>query len=113
MVSARLIGDTATFAVETSGPHLAQDLTGRGIPATWLRPPELGGTVQPAEVVMDVGETRKIPAGPGLVLEITRKLQAQRSQWDRYLIELMHQDSLAAGIEYLLGYPRHLPAALA
>lgn len=54
---------------------------------------------------MDVGETKQLPAGPGLVLEITRKLQTQRSQLDRYLIELMHQDSLAAGIEHLLDDP--------
>jgi hypothetical protein len=105
VICTRLIGDMATFVVETSGPRLAEDLTGRGVPATWVRPAELGGVLQPGEVVMEIDDSKSSPAGGRLTLELTRKLQTQRSELDRYLIELLHQESWAAGIRHLLDAP--------
>lgn len=44
---ARLIGDLAVFAVETSGPALAKSLGDAGFEARWVRPPEAVGDLAP------------------------------------------------------------------
>ncbi|QKW22250.1 hypothetical protein HUT16_27110 [Kitasatospora sp. NA04385] len=105
VLCARLIGDMAVFTVETSGPRLADDLTGRGLPATWVRFPAPDGPVQPGEVVMEIDTSRSLATGPGGSLILQKKLQAQRSELDRYMIELMDQDSWVAGIRHLAHAP--------
>jgi hypothetical protein len=50
---ARLIGDLATFTVETSGPILADTLREVGLDAEWIRPPG-AGELAPGEVVMEI-----------------------------------------------------------
>ncbi|MFJ8442297.1 hypothetical protein [Kitasatospora griseola] len=105
VVCARLIGDMAVFTVETSGPRLAEDLTGRGVPATWVRAPQLGGQLQPGEVVMEIDNSQLLATGSGGSLVLQKKLQVQRSELDRYLIELMDQRSWAAGIRHLADAP--------
>ncbi|MGX4733124.1 hypothetical protein [Kitasatospora griseola] len=105
VVCARLIGDMAVFAVETSGPRLAEDLTGRGLPASWVRPPAFGGQLQPGEVVMEIDNSQALATGSGMSLVLQKKLQVQRSELDRYLIELMDQKSWAAGIRHLTDAP--------
>jgi len=109
---ARIIGDYAVFNVETSGPALAEALRRAGLDAQWVVPPAEGPTeLQPGQVVMNITTTAVAPAPPGLVralhrpgvtMELTRTLQMRRSELDRYLIELLDQNTWIEGIRYLL-----------
>ena len=101
MACARLISDLAVFAVETSGPTLADALCQAGLDAEWVRPPGLGD-LRPGEVVMEIRRktSRRLPDGK--TLEFSRTLQMQRSELDRYLIELLEMGTWAEGIGYLL-----------
>lgn len=104
VAAARLIGDVMTLTVETSGPSLAADLTARGIPAQWVRPPGTGELVA-GEVVMEMHSQAEWRASNGLTATLSRTLQVRPSEMDRYLIELMDQDCWAAGIRHLLLSP--------
>ncbi|MFF3257026.1 hypothetical protein ACFYWP_40010 [Actinacidiphila glaucinigra] len=104
VATARLIGDIMTFVVETSGPSLAADLTARGIPAQWVRPPGTNDLTA-GEVVMELHSQADWHAPNGLTAKLTRTLQLRRSEMDRYLIELLDQDCWAAGIRHLLLSP--------
>ncbi|MFJ9381612.1 hypothetical protein [Streptomyces sp. NPDC101455] len=104
VAAARLIGDVMTVVVETSGPSLAADLTARGIPAQWVRPPGTGDLVA-GEVVMELRSQAEWRAPNGLTAKLSRTLQLRPSEMDRYLIELMDLDCWAAGIRHLLLSP--------
>ncbi len=104
VAAARLIGDVMTFVVETSGPSLAADLTARGLPAQWVRPPGTEDLVA-GEVVMEMHSRAEWRTPNGLTAELSRTLQLRRSEMDRYLIELLDQDCWAAGIRHLLLSP--------
>jgi hypothetical protein len=108
---ARIIGDYATFYVETSGPALADSLRRAGIDAHWLLPPaQQYRELQPGEVVMEMTTSTITPAsenvtrafGPGVTLELSRTLQMQRSELDRYLIEMPDQATWIEGTRHLL-----------
>ena len=104
VICARLIGDVTVFMVETSGPGLAQQLQAFGVPARWVRPPSRGGELEPGEVVMEMTTVARTPIG-NRVLENTRTLQMQRSELDRYLIELIDPAIWTAGIRHLFENP--------
>ncbi|MFD3580931.1 hypothetical protein [Streptomyces sp. NPDC058683] len=104
IAAARLIGDVMTFAVETSGPSLAADLTTRDIPAQWVRPPGTEDLVA-GEVLMEMHSRAEWRIPNGLTAKLSRTLQLRRSEMDRYLIELLDQDCWAAGIRHLLLSP--------
>ncbi|WP_333736215.1 hypothetical protein [Streptomyces sp. IBSBF 2806] len=104
VAAARLIGDVMTFVVETSGPSLATDLTARGIPAQWVRPPGTEDLVA-GEVVMEMHSQTEWRTPNGLTATLSRTLQLKPSEMDRYLIELLDQDCWAAGIRHLLLSP--------
>ncbi|MFI8234885.1 hypothetical protein ACIGDI_39425 [Streptomyces sp. NPDC085900] len=104
VAAARLIGDVMTLVVETSGPALAADLTARGIPAQWVRPAATRNLVA-GEVVMEMHSQTEWRAPNGLTATVSRTLQLKPSEMDRYLIELLDQDSWAAGIRHLLLSP--------
>ena len=108
---ARIIGDYATFYVETSGPALADSLRRAGIDARWvLLPARQYRELQPGEVVMEM-TTRTAAAvpqhitralGSGVTMELSRTLQMRRSELDKYLIELLDPATWIEGIRYLL-----------
>lgn len=100
VAAARLIGDLSVVTIETSGPALAGDLQSTGIDARWTRPPSVDDLV-PGEVMMELHRQSRTPAG-NRVMVLSRNLQLQRSELDRYLIEMIDQDSWVAGIRYLL-----------
>lgn len=108
---ARIIGDYAIFHVETSGPSLADSLRCLGIDARWVLPPaQEYRELQPGEVVMEMITSSVVPTaghftralGSGIRMELSRALQMQRSELDRYLIELLDQATWIEGIRYLL-----------
>lgn len=108
---ARIIGDYAIFHVETSGPALADSLRRAGMDARWVLPPaQQYRELRPGEVVMEMTTRTTAPApehitrtlGPGVTVELSRKLQMQRSELDRYLIELPDQATWLEGIRHLL-----------
>ncbi|MGE5288182.1 MAG: hypothetical protein ACM3ML_13490 [Micromonosporaceae bacterium] len=108
---ARIIGDYAIFIVETSGPALADSLRRAGIDAQWVLPPtQQYRELQPGEVVMEMTARTSAPVpehiirayGPGVTAELSRTLQMQRSELDKYLIELLDQATWIEGIRYLL-----------
>jgi hypothetical protein len=101
MACARLISDLAVFTVETSGPALAEVLCQAGLDAEWVRLPGLGD-LRPGEVVIEIQRktSRRLPDGK--TLEFSRTLQMQRSELDRYLIELLEMATWIEGIRYLL-----------
>jgi hypothetical protein len=98
---ARLIGDLAVFIVETSGYALAASLSVAGIDAEWVRPPQ-AGELAAGEVVMEVHATAGGPVRGGLRMELKRTLQIRRSALDRYLIEMVQQDTWIEGMRYML-----------
>ena len=49
-----------------------------------------------------------IPVEGTVVMELSRTLQMRRSQLDRYLIELIDQDTWIEGIRHMLG-DRQMP----
>ena len=98
---ARLIGDLAVFTVETSGPALAEFLSEAGLDAEWVRGPA-AGEVAAGEVVMELNSTSSGPMYGSLRAELTRTLQIRRSGLDRYLIEMVHEDTWIEGARYLL-----------
>jgi hypothetical protein len=110
---ARIIGDLASFFVVTNGQALAEIVRKAGIEARWVRPP-IPGELQPGEVVMEmVARTssraspdveRQMQRGP-LRMEQSRILQMRRSELDRYLIELLDQETWLQGVRYLLNDP--------
>jgi len=103
---ARIIGDYAIFHVTTSGPTLADSLRRAGIDARWVLPPaQQYRELRPGEVVMEMITSTSGPAptfGSGVRAELSRTLQMQRSELDRYLIELPDQATWIEGIRYLL-----------
>ena len=108
---ARIIGDYAIFHVETSGPALADSLRRAGMDARWVLPPaQQYRELRPGEVVMEMTTKTTAPApehitrtlGHGVTVELSRKLQMQRSELDRYLIELPDQATWIEGIRHLL-----------
>ncbi len=111
---ARIIGDLAIFHVETSGRALEQSLIRAEIETQWIRAPGLGGELAPGEVVMEM-TTRSyspVPAGlamalhrSDLTMEHTRTLQMRRSELDKYLIEMLDQNTWIQGIRYMLADP--------
>jgi hypothetical protein len=98
---ARLIGDIAIFTVVTQGLALADALDDAGIDAEWVRPPG-AGDLQPGEVVMEMRSAASSPLRGTVVMELSRTLQMRRSELDRYLIEMIEQDTWFQGIRYLL-----------
>ena len=103
--SARLIGDLAVFAVETSGPAPADALWAAGNDAERVRPPS-GGEAVAGEVFIGYASRPSSPMPDGKVMELSRILEMRRSELDRYLIELMEQDTWIDSIRYLLGDDR-------
>lgn len=101
---ARLIGDIAVFLVATSGTALAEAMSTAGVNATWVRPPSTDDLV-PGEVLMELVTTTNIPSR-AIPMEHTRTLQMRRSELDRYLIELINQETWIEGITSLLVNPR-------
>jgi hypothetical protein len=108
---ARIIGDYAIFHVETSGPALADSLCRAGIDARWVLTLASGPReLRPGEVVMEMTARTVTPApphisralGPSITLEFSRTLQMCRSELDRYLIELLDQNTWIEGVRYLL-----------
>lgn len=101
VICARLIGDISVFVVETSGPALADRLCESALDAGWIRAPN-AGDLAPAEVVMELKATKRSPLPGRLTMEFSRMLQMQRSEMDRYLIEMLDQDTWIDGLRYLL-----------
>jgi hypothetical protein len=101
---ARLIGDITVFTVETSGPALAAALRAANMSAEWVRPQGTRDLVA-GEVVMEMTATTSAPSGQ-MVMDLSRTLQLRRSELDRYLIELIEQDTWIEGLKYLLASPR-------
>jgi hypothetical protein len=100
----RLIGDIATFNMETSGPTLAESLLKAGLNATWTRPASIAD-LKPGEVVMEISSVSRIPRGR-FVEEHTRTLQVRRSELDRYLMELIEQSTWIEAAKSLLSGSR-------
>jgi hypothetical protein len=98
---ARLIGDLAVFAVETSGPALADSLRAAGFQAQWIRAPG-AGDLAPGEVVMELRATLIGPVLRNVRMDLSRTLQVRRSALDRYLIEMIEQGTWADGMRQLL-----------
>lgn len=109
---ARLIGDLAVFYVETSGPALADSLCEAGIQSRWILPPgrwELAAR----DVLMEMSAEFSSPVPDAIADRVfhrrdlravlTRTLQMYRSEMDRYLIEMLDQETWIEGIRYLLG----------
>jgi hypothetical protein len=94
-----------TFAVETSGPALADALTDAGIQSEWVRDPR-PGPLAPGEVLMEMRNEEEIPMPDGKAIVLSRTLQMKPSEIDRYLLELIDQDTWIEGIRYLLSDPR-------
>ncbi len=103
---ARLIGDLAVFAVETSGPTLAKSLGSAGFNAKWVRPPGAVGDLSPGEVVMELSVMTGSQLLPGgLRAEARSTLQVRRSALDQYLIELVDQDTWITGLRRMIADP--------
>jgi len=98
---ARLIGDVAVFFVETRGPDLADALSAAGIDAEWVHPPG-SGELAVGEVVMEMHSKTTVPLRGTEVMELSRTLQMRRSELDRYLIELIEQDTWIEGMRHML-----------
>jgi hypothetical protein len=98
---ARLIGDLAVFTVETSGPVLAESLGAAGFDARWVRPPG-EGELAPGEVVMELRAVITGPVHRGVRTDLSRTFQVRRSALDRYLIEMIEQETWAEGIRQML-----------
>lgn len=98
---ARLIGDVAVFVVETRGPDLAEALSAAGIDAEWVHPPG-SGDLAAGEVVMEMYRKTTVPLRGTKVMELSRTLQMRRSELDRYLIELIEQDTWVEGMRHML-----------
>lgn len=103
VLCARLIGDYAFFAVETSGPALARLLQAGGLTAEWVRRPGRGD-LQGGEVVMEIHHQEHLRAVhmPGLTATPGWTLQMARAELDRYLVELLQPGIWTAGIKHLL-----------
>ncbi len=109
---ARIIGDYAIFHVETSGPALEASLRRAGLAAQWVVPPAEAPTeLRPGQVVMNITTKTVAPAPrdlvralhrPGATIELSRTLQMRRSDLDRYLIELLDQNTWIEGVRYML-----------
>ena len=56
----------------------------------------------PGEILMDMTIKETRPAPGGLFLELSRTLQMLRRELDRYLIELIEQDTWTEGMKFLL-----------
>ena len=69
LACASLIGDTAVFMVETSGPALAQAIRAAGINARWVRAPKAGELTQ-GEVLMEMTSTSGVPLPGQIVMEL-------------------------------------------
>ncbi|GAA2062993.1 hypothetical protein GCM10009839_87820 [Catenulispora yoronensis] len=104
VAAARLVGDLSVVTIETSGPALARDLQRAGIDARWILPAGSPDLVA-GQVVMELHNESRTPLGMQDMV-ISRNLQLQRSELDRYLTELIDQDSWIAGIRYLLASTR-------
>ena len=98
---ARLIGDLAVFTVQTSGPALADSLRAAGFDARWARPPGTGD-LRAGEVVMELRAAVEGPVHRGIRIDLARTLQVRRAELDRYLIEMIEQDTWAAGTRSML-----------
>jgi hypothetical protein len=96
---ARLIGDMAIFIVETSGPALAASVSAAGLNARWVRAGT--GELAPGEVVMEMTSKESRPVPGRLVMELSRTLQMRRREMDRYLIELIEQNTWIEGMKFL------------
>lgn len=104
IAAARLIGDISIVTIETSGPALASDLQSAGLDARWTLPAGSPDLVA-GQVVMEMRSESRTPLGKQDMVH-SRTLQLQRSELDRYLIELVDQKCWIPGIRYLLGSPR-------
>ena len=89
---ARLIGDLAFFSVATDGPVLAELLCEAGIDAEWVRPLSTADLAA-GEVLMEIAAKSNVPLRRTLVAELSRTVQMRRSALDKYLIELIDQDT--------------------
>lgn len=98
---ARLIGDLATFIVETSGPALADMLLSAGVEARWVHPPS-DADIKSGETVMEIVAREGLPSTPTYSAEFTRILQMRRSELDRYLIELVDPDTWISGVKGIM-----------
>lgn len=108
---ARLIGDLAVFYVETSGPALADSLCEEGIQAHWILPPGRR-ELTPRDVLMKMSAESSAPLPDAIADSVfhrrdlravlTRTLEMHRSEMDRYLIEMLDQETWIEGIRYLL-----------
>ncbi|HTJ66715.1 MAG TPA: hypothetical protein VL551_04235 [Actinospica sp.] len=100
----RLIGDIASFVVETPGPALAQSLRDAGLHAAWTRPGTTAD-LKPGEVVMKITSVNRVPHGRG-IMETTRTLEMRRSELERYLMEFIEQATWIEGMKSLIAEPR-------
>lgn len=87
--------------METSGPALTDSLCEAGFDAEWVRRPG-AGELAVGEVVMELHTTASGPAYGSLRMELKRTLQIRRSALDRYLIEMVEQDTWIEGMRYTL-----------
>jgi hypothetical protein len=99
---ARLIGDYTVFAIETNGQALTAALSDAGLDAEWVRAPSTG-ELAPGEVLIEMKTKTGWPNGrAGLGIEWSRTLQLRQFELDRYLVEMVEQDTWIEGIRYLL-----------
>ena len=80
----RLIGDLAWFAVEVSGPGLVEEMRCAGVDAQWVVPDDCDG-LRPGQAVIRL-------RGDACAWD------AQRSELDRYLLELIDLPTWIAGL---------------
>lgn len=99
---ARLIGDYTVFAIETNAQALTAALSGAGLDAEWVRA-ATDGELTPGEVLIEMKAKTGWPIGNrGTSIEWSRTLQLRRFELDRYLVEMVEQDTWIEGIRYLL-----------
>lgn len=63
------------------------------------------GELAPGEVVMDIKTVSRTPMADGNIMELSQILQMRRSEIDRYLIEMVEQDTWVEGMKYMLADP--------
>lgn len=80
----RLIGDLARFAVEVSGPGLVEEMRCAGVDAQWVVPDDCDG-LRPGQAVIRL-------RGDACAWDV------QRSELDRYLLELIELPTWIAGL---------------
>jgi hypothetical protein len=99
----QVAGGRFTYPLEFLLPLRRSTLGGQADRLAWNGAGFTGpGDLRPGEAVIEIRRktSRRLPDGK--TLEFSRTLQMQRSQLDRYLIELLEMATWAEGIRYLL-----------